>query len=110
MKFEDVRDGIVRNNIIAFGYGEGCDLGKGNLRAICEENLFLNHRHVSAYSMYSRDNVIRRNAVVWVDNVTGWNDQITHNGVASVGIMLRDEDTNKPYPLSEGLSLSLIHI
>ena len=105
VKFEDVRDGIVRNNIIAFGYGEGCDLGKGNLRAICEENLFLNHRHVSAYSMYSRDNVIRRNAVVWVDNVTGWNDQITHNGVASVGIMLRDEDTNKPYPLSEGLSI-----
>jgi len=58
---DDCIDTVVRRTIVGYIYGEGLDVGKGNVRAIVEDCTFINCRHVMLYGMWSTDTIFRRN-------------------------------------------------
>lgn len=57
------RDVIVRNNLVAYIWGEGIDVHRGAIRTIAEGNIV--HTCVSAhiYIQHAKDNIIRNNIV-----------------------------------------------
>lgn len=57
------RDCTVRNNVCAYGYGEGINIGRGSYRAIVEGNVVHTCRHPHLYIMRSTDSVVRNNLV-----------------------------------------------
>lgn len=57
------RDGVIRNNIVAFSMGEGIDVDKGSYRLIVEGNVVHSCNHVHIYINRSIDPIIRNNLV-----------------------------------------------
>lgn len=62
-KMGRTRDGIIRNNVFAFGYGEGINIGKGSYRILVEGNVVHTCNHVHIYINRSIDTIVRNNLV-----------------------------------------------
>lgn len=104
VRIDDCIDTVVRRCTIGYIYGEGCDVGKGNIRAIVEDCTFINCRHVMLYGMWSTDTIFRRNLLAWASNITG--EFVSGDGASHAGIMIRDESTKKTgYTLQNGVQI-----
>jgi len=64
IKIGRTKNAVVRGNVCGMSYGEGINLGKGNVGVLCEENevFLVAHKHI--YVNRSTD-VIVRNNIVW---------------------------------------------
>jgi PKD repeat protein len=91
------RDCVVRNNICAYGYGEGINIDKGSYRTIIEGNVVHTCRHVHLYIMRSIDSVVRNNLVYHLFT-TGF----AKEGSAPSAIVIGDEKTSGSHPYSSG--------
>lgn len=91
IKVGRTRNGVIRGNVCGLSYGEGINLGKGNLGIICENNevFLVSHKHI--YVNRSQD-VIVRNNVVWY---TPGFKEIDDDGDAPGGIGVGDECGNR---------------
>lgn len=90
------RDCIIRNNICAYGYGEGINIDKGSYRTIVEGNVVHTCRHVHLYVMRSIDSVVRNNLVFHL-----FTPGFFTEGSAPAGIVIGDEKV-ETYPHSSG--------
>ncbi len=63
LKMGRTRDGIIRNNIVAYGHGEGINIGKGSYRTLVEGNIVHTCNHVHLYINRSVDVILRNNLV-----------------------------------------------
>lgn len=63
MKMGRTRDGVVRNNVCAFGYGEGISPGKGSYRVVIEGNIVHTCRHNHIGFNHSVDTIYRNNLI-----------------------------------------------
>ena len=104
VRVDDCIDTVVRRTIVGYIYGEGLDVGKGNVRAIVEDCTFINCRHVMLYGMWSTDTIFRRNLLAWASNITG--EFQAGDGGSHAGIMIRDENTKKTgYTVQNGVQI-----
>ncbi|WP_374688273.1 right-handed parallel beta-helix repeat-containing protein, partial [Promineifilum sp.] len=90
------RDCIVRNNICAYGHGEGINLDKAGYRTLVEGNIVHTCNHVHIYINRTIDAVIRNNLVyhLYLDDFVG------EDGRPPAGIAIGDElggDGSWPY-------------
>lgn len=93
------RDGIIRNNIVAYSMGEGIDVDKGSYRLIIEGNVVHTCNHVHIYVNRSIDPIIRNNLVFhqYTPAYLGVNNR------APAGITFGDEFAQgNPWPYSSG--------
>jgi len=88
MKMGRTRDGIIRNNICAFGHGEGINVGKDNYRILVEGNVVHTCNHVHLYINRSVDVTMRNNLVyhLYIPVFVGANDK------PPAGIAIGDEN------------------
>lgn len=82
-----VRDGIVRNNVIAFSMGEGIDLDKGSYRLIAEGNVVHSCNHIHIYINRSIDAIIRNNLIFHLQTP----EYVGQDGTVPTGICIGDE-------------------
>lgn len=97
------RDVIVRNNLVAYIWGEGIDVHRGAIRTIVEGNIV--HTCVSAhiYIQHAKDNIIRNNIIYH----TGM-DSFKWRGtprMAGDGILIADETESYYFVHSSGDSI-----
>ncbi len=93
------RDGIIRNNIVAYSMGEGIDVDKGSYRLVVEGNVVHTCNHVHIYVNRSIDPIIRNNLVFhqYTPAYLGVNER------APSGITFGDEHAQgNPWPPSSG--------
>lgn len=92
IKVGRARNSIVRGNVCGLSYGEGINIGKGNLGIICEDNevFLVSHKHI--YVNRSEDVVVRGNRV-WF---TSGHPDIEADDDAPGGIGIGDECGNRP--------------
>ncbi|MBP9502009.1 MAG: right-handed parallel beta-helix repeat-containing protein [Candidatus Promineofilum sp.] len=93
------RDCIVRNNIVAFIWGEGIDIHRGAVRTIVEGNVVHTVRAVHIYIQRAKDNIIRNNLVYHTGNKSFVS---LRTGAGGVGIMIADELGSAAFPHSSG--------
>lgn len=88
LKMGRTRDGIIRNNICAYGHGEGVNIGKDSYRILVEGNIVHTCNHVHLYINRSVDVTIRNNLVyhLYIPDFVGPNDK------PPAGIALGDEN------------------
>lgn len=99
IKMGRVRDGIIRNNVCAYGHGEGINIGKGSYRTLVEGNIVHSCLHVHIYVNRSVDVVVRNNLVYHTYN----RDTLGINGRPPSGIVMGDENTKtSSWPGSAG--------
>lgn len=93
------RDGIIRNNICAYGYGEGINIGKGNYRIVAEGNIVHTCNHVHIYINRSIDVIVRNNLVYHLYT----KDNLGANQKPPAGIIFGDESTKgQTFPHTSG--------
>lgn len=63
LNLRNTRDAVFRNNVIAYGYGEGIVINDGPLRTIVEGNIVHTCRMVAIYNELGVDTVIRNNLI-----------------------------------------------
>jgi hypothetical protein len=82
------RDGIIRNNVCAYGHGEGINIGKDSYRILVEGNIVHTCNHVHLYINRSVDVTIRNNLVyhLYIPVFVGANDK------PPAGIAIGDEN------------------
>ena len=87
LKMGRTRDGIIRNNVCAYGHGEGINVGKDNYRILVEGNIVHTCNHVHLYINRSVDVTMRNNLVyhLYIPVFVGENDK------APAGIVIGDE-------------------
>jgi hypothetical protein len=88
MKMGRTRDGIIRNNVCAYGHGEGMNIGKDSYRILVEGNVVHTCSHVHLYINRSQDVTMRNNLVYHLYTP----DLIGEDGRAPAGIAIGDED------------------
>lgn len=94
-----VRDGAIRNNVIAFSMGEGIDLDKGSYRLIAEGNVVHTCNHVHIYINRSVDTVIRNNLIFHLQKP----EYVGRDGTVPTGIGIGDEGIDsRGWPNSAG--------
>lgn len=99
MKMGRTRDGIIRNNIFAFGHGEGINIGKGSYRILVEGNVVHTCNHVHIYINRSIDTIIRNNLVYHLYT----KDFLGANNRPPAGIIYGDEFAQgRPWEYSSG--------
>lgn len=99
IKMGRTRDGIIRNNIVAYGHGEGINIGKGSYRTLVEGNIVHTCNHVHLYINRSVDTILRNNLVYhqYTDVYLGVNKR------PPAGIVIGDENTKTAsWPSSAG--------
>ena len=99
IKMGRTRDGIIRNNIVAYGHGEGINIGKGSYRTLVEGNIVHTCNHVHLYINRSVDVILRNNLVYhqYTDVYLGENKR------PPAGIVIGDENTKTDaWPTSAG--------
>ena len=89
IKMGRTRDGIIRNNICAYGFGEGINIGKGSYRTLVEGNIVHSCNHVHIYVNRSVDTIVRNNMVYHSYHP----DSLGENGRPPTGIVIGDENT-----------------
>jgi len=87
IKMGRTRDGVIRNNICAYGHGEGINIGKASYRTLVEGNIVHTCNHVHLYINRSIDVVLRNNLVyhLYLDDFVGT------DGRPPAGIAIGDE-------------------
>ena len=88
MKMGRTRDSIIRNNVCAYGHGEGMNIGKDSYRILVEGNVVHTCSHVHLYINRSKDVTMRNNLVYHLYTP----DLIGEDGRAPAGIAIGDED------------------
>ncbi len=88
MKMGRTRDGVIRNNVCAYGHGEGMNIGKDSYRILVEGNVVHTCSHVHLYINRSQDVTMRNNLVYHLYTP----DLIGEDGRAPAGIAFGDED------------------
>ncbi len=63
IKMGQTRDGVIRNNVCAYGHGEGINIGKASYRTLVEGNIVHTCNHVHIYVNRSVDVTVRNNLV-----------------------------------------------
>jgi hypothetical protein len=84
-------DCVIEGNTIAYGYGEGVDIGRGSRRVRVAGNIIFDHKHVELYFVRSQECIAENNVVFH----TGDERFLTRNGRAPGGIVFGDENTEK---------------
>ena len=84
-------DCVVEGNTIAYGYGEGIDIGRGSKGIRVADNTVFDHKHVQIYFVRSQASVAEGNVVFH----TGDARFLTRNGRTPGGIVFGDEGTDK---------------
>ena len=84
-------DCVVEDNTIAYGYGEGIDIGRGSKGIHVVDNTVFDHKHVQIYFVRSQASVAEGNVVFH----TGDARFLTRNGRTPGGIVFGDEGTDK---------------
>lgn len=93
------RDCIVRNNLVAFIWGEGIDPHRGAIRITVEGNVVHSCMSSHIYIQRAKDNVIRNNIIYH----TGSQDFMWRGSKrVSEGIMIADEKPSAAFPHSSG--------
>ncbi len=87
VKMGRTRDGIIRNNVIAYGHGEGINIGKGSYRLLIEGNVVHTCNHVHIYINRSIDTIIRNNLVYHLQE----QDFVGADRTVPAGIAIGDE-------------------
>ncbi len=99
IKMGRTRDGIIRNNVCAFGHGEGINVGKGSYRTIVEGNIVHTCNHVHIYINRSVDTIVRNNLIYHLYT----RDNLGTNDRPPAGIIIGDENTrSESWPSSAG--------
>ena len=99
MKIGRTRDGIIRNNIFAYGHGEGINVDKGSYRILVEGNVVHTCNHVHIYINRSIDAIIRNNLVYHLYT----RDFLGPNQRPPAGIIYGDEYAQgRPWDYSTG--------
>ena len=99
LKMGRTRDGIIRNNVLAFGHGDGINIGKASYRTLVEGNVVHTCNHVHIYINRSIDVTIRNNLVyhLYVPDFVGVDDK------PPAGIAIGDENPRDgSWPHSSG--------
>lgn len=99
LKMGRTRDGIIRNNVLAYGHGEGINIGKASYRILVEGNIVHTCNHVHLYINRSIDVTIRNNLVyhLYVPDYVG------EDGKPPAGIAIGDENAKTgTWPPSSG--------
>ncbi len=95
----NARDCIVRNNLVAFIWGEGIDPHRGAVRTIVEGNVIHSCMSTHIYIQRAKDNIIRNNIIYHTGKMLfTWPDKY----VISEGIMIADEASSIAFPFSSG--------
>lgn len=97
-KIGRTRDGIIRNNVFAFGHGEGINIDKGSSRTLVEGNIVHTCNHVHIYVNHSVDPIIRNNLVFHLYT----KDHLGSNGRPPAGIIIGDEHAGGIWAPSTG--------
>jgi len=84
-------DCVIEGNTIAYGYGEGIDIGRGSKGIRVADNTVFDHKHVQIYFVRSQASVAEGNVVFH----TGDARFLTRNGRTPGGIVFGDEGTDK---------------
>ncbi len=93
------RDGIIRNNICAYGHGEGINIGKGSYRIIAEGNIVHTCNHVHIYINRSVEVIVRNNLIYHLYT----KDYLGANQTPPAGIIFGDEFARgRPWPSTSG--------
>lgn len=93
------RDCIVRNNVVAYIWGEGIDLHRGAMRTIAEGNVVHSCMSTHIYVQRSKDDVIRNNLVFH----TGHPSFVWRGSKkVSQGIQIADETRSAAFHFSSG--------
>ena len=98
IRLVNTRDSVVRNNICAYGHGEGIGIGKGNLRIIVEGNVVHTCAHVHIYIGRAVDSIIRNNLVYHLHH----EEHLQEDGNLPSGIAIGDESSSDTWPHSAG--------
>jgi len=99
LKMGRTRDGIIRNNICAYGHGEGINVGKGNYRVLVEGNVVHTCNHIHIYINRSVDTTIRNNLIYHLYT----RQYLGSDGRPPAGIAVGDEHAlGRPWPHSSG--------
>ena len=98
IKMGRTRDGIIRNNVCAYGHGEGINIGKASYRTLVEGNVVHTCNHVHLYVNRSIDVIVRNNLVyhLYIPVFVGREDR------PPAGIAFGDEDAPGDWPHSSG--------
>ena len=86
-KIGRTRDGIIRNNVFAYGHGEGINVDKGTSRILVEGNIVHTCNHVHIYINHSIDPIIRNNLIYHLYT----DDHLGENGRPPAAIIYGDE-------------------
>jgi hypothetical protein len=93
IKMGQTRGGIIRNNLCAFGHGEGINVGKDSEGTLVEGNVIHTCNHVHLYNVRSRDVVFRHNIVY---HLGAPKEFVGANGLLPAGMGIGDERGNNP--------------
>ncbi len=91
MKMGRTRDSVIRNNICAYGHGEGMNIDKDSYRILVEGNVVHTCSHVHLYINRAVDVTMRNNLVYHLYTPVF----IGKDGRAPAGIAIGDEDAFK---------------
>lgn len=97
-KIGRTRDGIIRNNVFAYGHGEGINVDKGSSRVLVEGNVIHTCNHVHIYINHSNDAIIRNNLIyhLYTEHHLG------PNGRPPAAMIFGDEHAGGIWPSSTG--------
>jgi PKD repeat protein len=99
IKMGRTRDGFIRNNVCAYGFGEGINVGKGSYRITVEGNVVHTCNHVHIYINRSVDTIVRNNLVYHLHTPA----HLGPDNEAPAGIIIGDESTSRgEWPSSAG--------
>ncbi len=103
IKMGRTRDSVVRNNICAYGLGEGFNIGKASYRTLVEGNIIHTCNHVHVYINRSIDITVRNNLIyhLYFDDFVGNKND---DGRPPAAIAIGDEHAggNDNWPHSAG--------
>jgi len=89
------RDGIIRNNVLAYSFGESINIHRGSVRVIVEGNIIHDSFGVCLYIQRSSGVILRNNLIY----CTGTPEYL-HNGFSTDGILQGDEIQSEAFPES----------
>lgn len=93
IKMGQTRNGVIRNNLCAYGHGEGINVGKDCEGVVVEGNVIHTCNHVHLYNVRSRDVIFRHNIVYHLGAPTEF---VGANGLLPAGIGIGDEEGRNP--------------
>lgn len=94
------RDVTVRNNLIAYSWGEGIDVHRGAMRVTVEGNVIHTCLSIHLYIQRAKDNILRNNIIYHTGMRTfTWRGS---SGGISQGIMIADEGASSAFHYSSG--------